>query len=85
MEQIQANPKLKVGKSVTNMNNKFSRETSVSVNHRGGSVHCVDFTYPRIGLPPRWNSTVVSIKGEIKDGGTIELKSTLDEKTKYSN
>jgi uncharacterized protein YndB with AHSA1/START domain len=29
---------------------------------------------------PRWNSTVVSIKGEIEQGGTIELKSTLDEK-----
>jgi uncharacterized protein YndB with AHSA1/START domain len=32
---------------------------------------------------PRWNSTVTSIKGEIKAGGTIELKSTLDEKRMF--
>ena len=32
---------------------------------------------------PRWNSTVVSIKDEIRQGETIELKSTLDEKRTF--
>ena len=32
---------------------------------------------------PRWNSTVISVKGEIREGGTIELKSTLDEKRTF--
>jgi uncharacterized protein YndB with AHSA1/START domain len=32
---------------------------------------------------PRWNSTITSIKGEIREGGTIELKSTLDEKRTF--
>ncbi|MEO9513588.1 MAG: SRPBCC domain-containing protein [Flavobacteriaceae bacterium] len=27
---------------------------------------------------PRWNTTVISIEGEIKSGGKIKLKSTLD-------
>ena len=60
----------------------FSRETTVSVNIEADPsivwallTHASDF--------PRWNSTVVSIKGEIREGGTIELKSTLDEKRTF--
>ena len=32
---------------------------------------------------PRRNSTVTSVKGQIKQGETIELKSTLDEKRTF--
>ncbi len=57
----------------------FSRETTVSVNIEADSsivwallTHASDF--------PRWNSTVVSLTGEIREGGEIDLKSTLDQK-----
>ena len=56
----------------------FSRETSVSINvlAEPGIVWALltnasDFS--------RWNSTVVSIEGDIREGGKIQLKSTLDE------
>ena len=69
----QTNPKAVTEKRL------FSRETTVSVNIEASPsivwalmTHASDF--------PRWNSTVVSVNGEIKEGGTIELKSTLDEK-----
>lgn len=69
----QTNPKAVTEKRM------FSRETTVSVNIEASPsivwalmTHASDF--------PRWNSTVVSVNGEIKEGGTIELKSTLDEK-----
>ena len=60
----------------------FSRETTVSVNIEADPfivwallTHASDI--------PRWNSTVISLKGEIREGGTIELKSTLDEKRTF--
>ena len=66
------------GKAAT-VKNIFSRETSVSIKILADSgtvwkllTNASDF--------PRWNSTVVSINGEIKKGSKIELKSTLDEK-----
>lgn len=31
----------------------------------------------------RWNSTIISIDGEIKEGGKIELKSILDPKRTF--
>jgi len=69
----QTNPKAVTEKRM------FSRETTVSVSIEAHPsivwdllTHASDF--------PRWNSTVVSLTGEIKEGGTIELKSTLDEK-----
>jgi uncharacterized protein YndB with AHSA1/START domain len=57
----------------------FSRETSVSTNIQAdpGIVWAL---LTNTSDYPRWNSTVVSIQGEIKQGGNIELKSTLDEK-----
>jgi uncharacterized protein YndB with AHSA1/START domain len=73
-----ATQKSQAGKAFTSKT-MFSRETIISVNIEADPsivwallTHASDL--------PRWNSTVVSIKGEIKDGGTIELKSTLDEK-----
>ncbi|MBL8103674.1 MAG: SRPBCC domain-containing protein [Anaerolineales bacterium] len=69
----QTNPKAVTEKRM------FSRETTVSVKIEADPsivwallTHASDF--------PRWNSTVVSLTGEIKAGGDIELKSTLDEK-----
>jgi len=69
----QTNPKAVTEKRM------FRRETTVSVNIEADSsivwallTHASDI--------PRWNSTVVSLTGEIREGGAIELKSTLDEK-----
>ncbi len=71
----------KSGKAITTKT-MFSRETSVSTTILADSAivwalltHASDF--------PRWNSTVTSLKGEIRQGGTIELKSTLDEKRTF--
>jgi uncharacterized protein YndB with AHSA1/START domain len=66
------------GKATT-IKNTFSRETSVSINilANAGIVWAL---LTNASDYPRWNSTVVSIKGEIQEGETIELKSTLDEK-----
>ena len=77
----QANPKTRAGKATTTKKT-FSRETSVSTTIFADPAivwalltHASDF--------PRWNSTVTSVKGEIREGGTIELKSTLDEKRTF--
>ena len=57
----------------------FSRETSVSIDINADAAivwalltNAADF--------PRWNSTVISIEGDIKAGEKIKLKSTLDPK-----
>lgn len=78
MEHIQ---KAQDGKAVTTKK-MFSRETTIRVNIEADAsivwkllTHASDF--------PRWNSTIVSIDGEIKEGGSIELKSTLDEKRTF--
>ena len=69
------------GKAVTSKST-FSRETSVSVNIEAEAAilwalltNAADF--------PRWNSTVISISGNIQSGETIELKSRLDEKRTF--
>jgi uncharacterized protein YndB with AHSA1/START domain len=76
-----ANPKPREGKATTTKKT-FSRETSVSTTIDADPTivwalltHASDF--------PRWNSTVTSIKGEIREGETIELKSILDEKRTF--
>lgn len=81
MKNVTQNQNLQVGKAVTRKTT-FSRETTVSVNIEADPsivwallTHVSDF--------PRWNSTVVSLTGEIKEGGVIELKSTLDEKRTF--
>ena len=75
MKQIQS---IQEGKATT-IRSTFSRETSVSISILADPgivwallTNAQDF--------PRWNSTVVAIKGELKEGEKIELKSTLDEK-----
>lgn len=71
-----------MNQKATTMKKTFSRETSVSATIAADPAivwalltHASDY--------PRWNSTVTSIKGEIKAGATIELKSTLDEKRTF--
>ena len=79
MDQLSVtNPKVKEGKARTSKS-AFSRETAVRIDIQAdpGIVWALltngaDY--------PRWNSTVTALKGEIKEGGTIELKSILDEK-----
>jgi uncharacterized protein YndB with AHSA1/START domain len=77
----QANATIGEGKATTTRKT-FSRETSVSTTiHADPAIvwalltHASDF--------PRWNSTVTSMKGEIKEGGAVELKSILDEKRTF--
>jgi len=71
-----------MSKKATTIRNIFSRETSVNTTIAADPAiiwalltHATDY--------PRWNSTVVSIQGEIMVGATIELKSTLDEKRTF--
>ena len=69
------------GKATT-IKSTFSRETSVSttINADPSIVWALLTNAADI---PRWNSTVTSIKGSIRAGETIELKSTLDEKRTF--
>jgi uncharacterized protein YndB with AHSA1/START domain len=60
----------------------FSRETSVSTTIFADPAivwalltNASDF--------PRWNSTITSLAGNIRADGTVELKSTLDNKCTY--
>ena len=60
----------------------FSRETRVSVDIATTADRVWRLLTDATAIP-RWNSTVISIQGEIRPGGTIELKSTLDEKRTF--
>jgi uncharacterized protein YndB with AHSA1/START domain len=60
----------------------FSRETSVSTTIAADPA-IIWALLTRASDYPRWNSTVTSIQGEIREGSTIELKSILDEKRKF--
>lgn len=69
------------GKAIT-VKKTFSRETSISIDIKADAVivwtlltNAADF--------PRWNSTVISIEGDIKQGEKIKLKSTLDPKRTF--
>ena len=77
----QANPMTRDDKATTTKK-IFSRETSVSTTINA-DPSIVWALLTRAADIPRWNSTVTSIKGEIKEGKTIELKSTLDEKRTF--
>ena len=69
------------GKAITTKKT-FSRETSVSTTILADPA-IVWALLTRASDFPRWNSTVTSMKGEIREGETIELKSTLDEKRTF--
>lgn len=77
----ETNSTTREGKATTTKKT-FSRETSVSTTINADPAivwalltHVSDF--------PRWNSTITSMKGEIREGGTVELKSILDEKRTF--
>ena len=77
----QTNPNSRDGKATT-AKKTFSRETSVSTTIQADPAivwalltHASDF--------PRWNSTVTSMTGEIREGGNVELKSILDDKRTF--
>ncbi len=55
----------------------FSRETSVSLLVKASPEVLWSFITHASAFP-QWNSTVISIKGEIAFGQTIQLVSTLD-------
>ncbi len=57
----------------------FSRETSVSININSDPA-TVWKLLTDAGNMPKWNSTIVSIDGQIKQGETIKLTATLDPK-----
>ena len=70
-----------VGKAST-VKKTFNRETKVSIEIEADAsvvwtllTNASDF--------PRWNSTVVSLEGEIREKEKISLKSTLDEKRTF--
>ena len=81
MKNAASNPMPQAGKAFTSKA-MFSRETTVGVNIEADpSIVWALLTH--LSDVPRWNSTVTSIVGEIKEGGTIELKSTLDAKRTF--
>jgi uncharacterized protein YndB with AHSA1/START domain len=61
----------------------FSRETSVSVEIHAAPAE-VWALLTNAAEYPQWNSTVVSIDGEIAQGKKIKLKSTLDPKRTFA-
>ena len=60
----------------------FSRETTVSIDIAADPA-IVWTLLTNASDMPRWNSTIVSLEGEIKLGEKIRLKSTLDEKRTF--
>ena len=69
------------GKATT-IKKTFSRETSISIEiNSNPSIIWALLT--NASDYPRWNSTVISIEGDIIPGGKINLKSTLDPKRTF--
>ncbi len=64
------------GKATT-VRETFSRETSVSININSDKA-IIWTLLTNASDYPRWNSTIISIEGEIAEGNKILLKSTLD-------
>ena len=69
------------GKATT-IKKTFSRETSVSINI-ASDPSIIWTLLTNASDYPRWNSTIISIEGDIKENGRINLKSTLDEKRTF--
>ena len=69
------------GKATT-VKKTFSRETTVSTNIHASpeTIWALLTNAPEF---PKWNTTVISIDGNIKLGETIKLKSTLDPKRTF--
>ncbi|NUO01865.1 MAG: SRPBCC domain-containing protein [Saprospiraceae bacterium] len=69
------------GKATT-VKTTFSRETSVGIEIKADAA-IVWALLTNASDYPRWNSTVISIEGDITSGGQIKLKSTLDAKRTF--
>lgn len=66
----------------TTVKTTFHRETSVSIDIAADPA-IVWALLTKAADYPRWNSTIVSIEGNIALGDRIKLKSTLDEKRTF--
>ena len=60
----------------------FSRETTISIEIKADPA-IVWALLTKASDYPRWNSTIVSIEGNIAPGEKIRLKSTLDAKRTF--
>lgn len=69
------------GKAVT-IKKTFSRETSVSTTIKA-DASIVWALLTNAKDMARWNSTIVSVEGDITEGGKIQLKSKLDPKRTF--
>ena len=69
------------GKAMT-IKETFSRETAVSININADPAIIWNLLTNAADYP-RWNSTVISLDGEIEQGERIALKSTLDPKRTF--
>ncbi|MFM9949998.1 MAG: SRPBCC family protein [Saprospiraceae bacterium] len=75
------NTNIQNGKATT-AKTTFSRETSVGIEIKA-DASIVWALLTNASDYPRWNSTVISIEGDIALGGQIRLKSTLDPKRTF--
>lgn len=66
----------------TTVKTTFSRETAVNIDIQA-DVAIIWALLTNASDYPRWNSTVVTIEGEIALGQTIKLKSILDAKRTF--
>lgn len=71
-----------VAGKATTIKTRFHRETSVSIEIKA-DASIVWALLTKASDYPRWNSTIVSIEGEIALGEKIKLKSTLDPKRTF--
>ncbi|MBK7338708.1 MAG: SRPBCC domain-containing protein [Saprospirales bacterium] len=69
------------GKATT-IKKTFSRETSVGIEIQA-DPYIVWALLTNASDYPRWNTTVISIEGNIEKDGKIKLKSTLDPKRTF--
>lgn len=69
------------GKATT-IKRTFSRETSVSIEIKSDTA-IIWTLLTNVSDFPRWNSTIISIEGEIKEGEKIRLKVKLDPKRTF--
>lgn len=60
----------------------FSRETMVSTTIHASPTIVWNLLTTASDFP-RWNSTIISLEGNIQEGEKIQLKSTLDEKRTF--
>lgn len=70
------------GKAVTTKT-MFSRETAVCIPIQA-DLAIIWSLLTNAADYPRWNSTIISLEGEIRPGETLKLKSTLDENRTFN-